>query len=91
MKYSQGSFGRVFVLKFEDKDNLLEEMKRVVLKEKIEVGTITLLGGMRYAAVVYGHKERVLPPDPTGQNFTRNRPTRAASGRTVRYTLLSRR
>jgi predicted DNA-binding protein with PD1-like motif len=73
VKYSQGSFGRVFVLKFEDKDNLLEEMKRVVIKEKIKVGTITLLGGMRSAAVVSGPKEAVVPPDPIWINFNDGR------------------
>ena len=73
MKYSQGSFGRVFVLKFEDKDNLLEEMKGIAIKEKIEVGTITLLGGMRSAAVVSGPKEAVIPPDPMWINFNDGR------------------
>ena len=68
MKYSQGTFGRVFLLKFEDKDNLLEEMKKVAIKEKIKVGTIMLLGGMRSAGIVSGPKEAVIPPDPMWLN-----------------------
>ena len=64
MKYSQGSFGRVFVLKFEDKDDLLEEMKKLAAKEKIRAGTIMLLGGLRSAGIVSGPKEAVIPPDP---------------------------
>jgi predicted DNA-binding protein with PD1-like motif len=64
MKYKQGSFGRVFVLRFDDKDDLLNEMKSVAVKEKIKVGTITLLGGLRHAGVVSGPKEAVIPPDP---------------------------
>jgi predicted DNA-binding protein with PD1-like motif len=69
MKYKQGSFGRVFLLKFEDKDDILEEMKKVAAREKIKVGTIMLLGGMRSAWVVSGPKEAVIPPDPLWVNF----------------------
>ena len=69
MHYKQGSFGRVFVLKFEDQDDLLEEIKKVALQEKIKVGTIMLLGGMRSAGIVSGPKEAVIPPDPLWTNF----------------------
>jgi predicted DNA-binding protein with PD1-like motif len=73
MKYKQGSFGRVFVLKFEDKDDILEEMKKVATREKITVGTIMLLGGMRSAGIVSGPKEAVIPPDPLWVNFSDGR------------------
>ncbi len=64
MKYSQGAFGRVFVLKFDDQDNLLDEMKRFAVKENIKVGTVMLLGGMRSAGIVTGPREAVIPPVP---------------------------
>ena len=70
MQYKQGSYGRVFMLKFEDRDDLLEEIKKVALKEKIKVGTIMLLGGMRSAGVVSGPKEAVIPPDPMWADFS---------------------
>lgn len=73
MKYKQGSFGRVFLLKFEDKDDILEEMKKVAAREKIKVGTIMLLGGMRSAGVVSGPKETVIPPEPLWVNFSDGR------------------
>ena len=73
MKYKQGSFGRVFVLKFEDKDEILEEMKKVATKERIMVGTIMLLGGMRSAGIVSGPKEAVIPPDPLWVSFSDGR------------------
>jgi predicted DNA-binding protein with PD1-like motif len=73
VKYSQGSFGRVFLLKFEDQDNLLEELKKVAVKEKIRVGTVMLLGGMRSAGVVTGPKEAVVPPDPMWTNVNDGR------------------
>jgi predicted DNA-binding protein with PD1-like motif len=62
VKYKRGSFGRVFVLKFEDKDDILGEIKKVALKEKIKVGTIMLVGGMRSAGIVAGPEEAVIPP-----------------------------
>jgi predicted DNA-binding protein with PD1-like motif len=73
MKYAQGSFGRVFVLKFEDKDDLIEEIKKLAASEKIRVGTIMLLGGMRSAGIVSGPKEVVVPPEPMWVNFSDGR------------------
>jgi len=57
------------VLKFEDKDDLLSEITRVATTEKIKVGTIMLLGGMRSAGLVSGPKEAVIPPEPLWVNF----------------------
>ncbi|HEX9022134.1 MAG TPA: DUF296 domain-containing protein [Nitrospirota bacterium] len=73
MKYRQGSFGRVFVLKFEDRDDIIDEMKKMAAQEKIRVGTIILLGGMRSAGIVSGPKEAVIPPDPLWVNFNDGR------------------
>ncbi len=73
MKYKQGSLGRVFILKFEDRDDLIEEMKKLAIKEKIKVGTIMLLGGLRSAGLVSGPKEAVIPPEPMWVNFSDGR------------------
>ncbi len=64
MKYSQGSYGRVFVVKFDDNDNLLESLKKIASAERIKAATIMLLGGMRTAGIVTGPKEAVIPPEP---------------------------
>jgi predicted DNA-binding protein with PD1-like motif len=69
MKYQQGSFGRVFLLKFEDGDDLLKEIKTLATREKVKVGTIMLLGGIRSAGMVTGPKEAVIPPDPMWFDF----------------------
>jgi len=73
MKYSEGSFGRVFLLKFDDKDDLLAGIKDVAIKEKIRVGTIMLLGGMRSTGIVSGPKEAIIPPDPMWMNINDGR------------------
>ncbi len=64
MKYSQGSYGRVFLVKFEDNDNLLESLKNIAIDEQIKAGTVMLLGGMRSAGIVTGPKHAVIPPEP---------------------------
>ncbi len=64
MKYSQGSYGRVFLVKFDDKDNLLESLKNIAIKERIKAATIMLLGGMRSAGIVTGPRTAVIPPEP---------------------------
>ncbi len=73
MKYKQGSFGRVFVVKFEDNDDLLGNLKKIAAKEKIRAGTIMLLGGLRSTGVVTGPKEAVIPPDPLWVNVNDGR------------------
>lgn len=69
MQYTQGSIGRVFIIKFEDKDDLLEELKTIAKKENIKAATIMLLGGMRGAGVVAGPKKPVIPPEPMWVTF----------------------
>lgn len=69
MRYAQGNFGRVFLLKFEDRDDVLAGLREVASREKIRIGTIMLLGGMRSAGVVAGPQEPVIPPEPIWRNF----------------------
>jgi len=69
VRYQKGSLGRVFILKFEDKDDILHEIKQLALKETIKAGTITLIGGMRSAGIVSGPQKTVIPPDPLWVKF----------------------
>lgn len=73
MRYKQGSFGRVFVLKFEDGDDLLEEIKKFAVRERVKISTIMLLGGMRSAHIVVGPKKAVIPPEPMWTEFSDGR------------------
>ena len=69
MRCAQGAFGRVFLVKFEYRDDLLAGLREVAAWEQIKAGTITLLGDMRSAGVVSGPKEPVIPPEPMWINF----------------------
>jgi len=73
MQYRSGSIGRVFVVKFEDGDDLNGGIIEVAQKESIKAGFFYLLGGMRSAGMVCGPKEPVLPPEPAWEGFTDGR------------------
>ncbi|MBI5695754.1 MAG: DNA-binding protein [Nitrospirae bacterium] len=73
MKYKSGSIGRVFVIKFEDGDDLNEGILQVAREAGVKAGFFHLLGGMRSAGMVCGPKEPVLPPEPAWEGFTDGR------------------
>jgi predicted DNA-binding protein with PD1-like motif len=69
MKYSKGSIGRVYVVKFDDGEDLNIEMEKLVRKEKIKTGFFFFLGGLRQGDIVSGPKKPVIPPDPYWHSF----------------------
>lgn len=69
MKYTKGSIGRVFVLKFENGEDINVEMEKFVKKEKIRTGFFFFLGGMEKGDIVSGPKKPVIPPDPYLHSF----------------------
>jgi uncharacterized protein len=73
MQYSTGSIGRVFVVRFDDGDDLIECIKEVARKEGIKAGVIQLLGGMQCASMVCGPKDTVRPPEPMWEGFSDGR------------------
>jgi len=73
MQYAQGSLGRVFLLKFDDQDDLLSGIRKVAVKEQVKAGTIMVLGGLRSGSIVTGPKTAVIPPEPMWQDFSDGR------------------
>lgn len=73
MEYRTGGIGRVFVVRFDDGDDLLECIKDLVRKEGVKAASIQLLGGMQCAGMVCGPKEPVTPPEPIWQGFSDGR------------------
>jgi len=64
MQYREGRYGRVFLLKFDDGDDLLAEIRGFARQTGVRVATITLLGGMRSGGIVTGPQKAVIPPEP---------------------------
>ncbi len=69
MKYTKGSIGRVFLLKFEDKDILIDKLGLFVKKERIKAATMIFIGALRKGDLVTGPKKPVIPPQPNKLTF----------------------
>lgn len=69
MKYTKGTIGRVFLIKFSDKDIFLKEIEKFAGKEKIKAATMIFLGALREGDLVTGPKKTVIPPEPNWVKF----------------------
>lgn len=64
MKYQVGKPGRMIVVKFDDHDDVLDNLSGVAKKEDIRAGVFYLIGGMREGMMVVGPETEELPPKP---------------------------
>ncbi|MEI6832292.1 MAG: DUF296 domain-containing protein [Candidatus Omnitrophota bacterium] len=69
MKYTKGSIGRVFLLKFEDNDILIDRLSDFAVKERIKAATMIFIGAFRKGDLVTGPKKPVIPPQPNKMTF----------------------
>ncbi|MFH1593884.1 MAG: DUF296 domain-containing protein [Candidatus Omnitrophota bacterium] len=69
MKYTKGSIGRVFVLKFDHKDVLLDELTSFIKRERLRSATMIFIGALKKGDLVTGPKKPVLPPLPNKVTF----------------------
>jgi len=69
MEYTKGKIGRVFLIKFSDKDIFVKEIERFAKKEKINAATMVFLGALRDGDLVTGPKKAVIPPEPNWVKF----------------------
>lgn len=69
MRYTKGSIGRIFLLKFEDDDVLLKELEKFVRREKVASATLIFLGALKKGEIVTGPKKPVIPPEPNWTKF----------------------
>jgi predicted DNA-binding protein with PD1-like motif len=64
MKYTKGTIGRVFLVKFENNDILIPTLSALAKKEKIKAATLIFIGALREGDLVTGPKKPVIPPQP---------------------------
>ena len=69
MKYTKGSVGRIFLLKFSDDDVLLDELDKLARKEKIKAASLVFIGALKKGDLVTGPKKPVMPPEPYWVEF----------------------
>ncbi len=69
MKYTKGKIGRVFVLKFEDDDIVIDVLAAFVKKERIKSATLMFIGALKDGEMATGPQKPVIPPEPNWVRF----------------------
>lgn len=69
MEYKQGKLGRTFVVRFDDGEDLIEELKILIKKEQIKAGNVQLIGAISSGKAVLGPHKREYPPNPFWWEF----------------------
>jgi len=69
MKYQTGRLGRVIVVRFEDKDDVIAGLAEIAKKEGIKAGTVQIVGGMREGDIVVGPESEEIPPKPVWKSL----------------------
>lgn len=69
MQYTEGTLGRVFFVRVDHGEDLLEELGRFVRDKNIRTGFIHFLGALSAGRLVTGPKELTLPPDPSFEQY----------------------
>lgn len=70
MKYTSANLGRVFVLRFENGDNMQRVIRDFCVKERVLTGTMVFIGALRRGKIVAGPKKPVVPPDPNVVSYS---------------------
>lgn len=73
MQYRVGSIGRVVLAKIEHGDDLLLEIEKILIKEKIESAIMYMIGAMQEASLVVGPQTAIVPPEPVWRKFNDGR------------------
>ena len=69
MQYTKGGVKRIFVLKFNDGDVMIDEISKFAKIEKIKSAVFVFLGALKKGDIVTGPKKPVIPPEPNWKKF----------------------
>jgi predicted DNA-binding protein with PD1-like motif len=69
MQYSQGSLGRVFVLRLEDGEDLIASLESLAREKGIQAGVALFMGALRDGQMVTGPEVATIPPKPHWESF----------------------
>ncbi len=69
MRYTEGSVGRVFYVRVDHGEDLLETLRTFAAEKGIRTGIIQFLGAVGEGRIVTGPRQPVLPPDPMMESY----------------------
>ncbi|MBU1864293.1 MAG: DUF296 domain-containing protein [Candidatus Omnitrophica bacterium] len=69
MKFTEGTIGRVFILKFDHGDDFQAEITNFCTEKNIRAGQVQFLGAIKKSNVVVGPKTPEIPPEPVWAEF----------------------
>jgi hypothetical protein len=69
MQYTEGQVGRVFQVRVDHGEDLLESLEKFVREKEIRCGFAQFIGALKGGRIVTGPKELVLPPDPSYESY----------------------
>ncbi len=73
MQYQEGKIGRVFAIRFDHNDDLLLNLKELIINEKVEAGMVFFLGALEEGKLVVGPEKMSVPPIPIWTSFADGR------------------
>ncbi len=69
MQYTEGKLGRVFQVRINHGEDLLDTLQEFIREKEIRCGFAQFIGALEGGRIVTGPKELVLPPDPSFETF----------------------
>jgi len=69
MQYSEGSLGRVFVLRLDDGEDLIASLEGLAREKGVAAGLALFMGALKDGRMVTGPEEAVIPPAPHWEDF----------------------
>lgn len=69
MQYTEGELGRVFQVRIDDGEDLLDTLQVFVREKEIRCGFVQFIGALKGGRIVTGPKKLVLPPDPSFETY----------------------
>lgn len=73
MHYTEGSIGRVFLLKFDHGEDFQSSVLTFCREKNIRAGQILFQGALKESEVVVGPKDLSVPPEPMWKHFNDGR------------------
>ncbi len=69
MQYSEGSLGRVFVLRIDDGEDLIESLRKFVQHKGVKSCMALFIGALKEGRAVTGPEQPTIPPVPHFEEY----------------------